>query len=116
MSGQAQDIPLADPVVIGLVAEGQRQNACIDQIGHMDAGKRFHDNGLDPQVQGSQRRVFAGAALSVVGAADNDALALLFAPGREVRVTAHEAVLRNGRDVGAKRQDLSARRHDVVGW
>ena len=45
--------------------------------------KDLHEHGLDAQIQRRQRRVFTGGALTVVGAADDDAAALRLAAGRE---------------------------------
>ena len=59
--------------------------------------------------------MLARGPLAVVVAADNDPALMLPGAGRELRVEVGEHVLADLRDIGAQRQDLGARRHDVIG-
>ena len=81
----------------------------------MDARKALHEHSLHTQVERHERRMLTRGALAVVLAAHHNARAILAAALREFLVAHAEAEVRQIGDVGAERQDLRARRHDVVG-
>src|SRR5439155_20117780 len=58
--------------------------------------------------------VLAGGALTVVVPRYDESAARLPGPRWERRIHVLEDVFREGRDVGTEREDLRARRHDVV--
>ena len=66
--------PWLKQVVISRILEDQRQDAEIDQIGLVDAGKALDDLGPDSQIAGGNGRMFTGRALAVILTADDDTI------------------------------------------
>ena len=46
-------------VVILFLNKGQRQNACVDQVGHVNTGKGLDDHRLDAKIEWGESRMFA---------------------------------------------------------
>ena len=81
----------------------------------MYAGKRLYYNSFHSEVKGSQSRVFSRRALTVVCAADYNALSETHCALRESVVAYGKAVFGYSGNVRAEREYLCACRHDVVG-
>ena len=47
----AQRIALADFIIIRFVCKNQRQNALVDEVAHVNAGKALRDDALDAKIQ-----------------------------------------------------------------
>ena len=102
MSERTISSPSASLLVVGGVGKGQRQNAGVDEVCRVDAGKALGDDRLDAEVEGRERRVLARRALPVVRAAHDHALAEL--PWRGAGNSGSQtlkAVLGDFRNVGA---------------
>ena len=100
--------------VIRRIFECQRHDTCVDQVCHVDSRETLGNDRSHTQIQRDQRRVLSGRPLPVVAAADDDAGSGCLRSFREGGVTNPEAELRQVWNIGTVRQDLGARRHDMV--
>ena len=108
-------IPKAYLVIIGLIFEGQRQDAGIDEVGPVDTGKALGDDGFDSQIERNESGMLTGRTLAIVLTTDNDALPSLSGALGELLVADGEAEVGQIGDVGTVGQDFGSCRHNVVG-
>lgn len=77
---------MSNLIVVGWVGECERQHALLLQVGLVDAGKRFHNDGTAAEMSGLQGGVLAGRTLAVVLVTDgHPSDALRFVVARNVR-------------------------------
>ena len=70
-AGEPDHVALRDPVVVGRVGEGQRQDAEIGQVLPVDAGEAPGQHHAQAEVARRERGVLAARALPVVVAGDD---------------------------------------------
>ena len=87
----------------------------IDQIALVDTRNALCDHGAHAQVHRVDGCVFAGRSLTIVLAADDDALSHLFCPCRKLRIVAVITVLAHKRNIRAHAGELGAGRGNIVG-
>src|SRR6185369_7120527 len=73
------------------------------------------ENRLQSQVHGSQSGVLAAGTLSVIVPSHHETAPRFFSAFGESGIDDVENELRNGGNVGTKRQDFGTRGHDMVG-
>ena len=81
----------------------------------MDAGKALRNDHLDAKVHRRNGRVFAARALSIVAAANDEALFHGLGPFGKVRIIPAVGVLGHGGHVGAHGGKLGTCRRNIVG-
>ena len=87
----------------------------IDQIALVDTRNALCDHGTYAQVHRVDGCVFAGRSLTIVLAADDDALSHLFCPCRKLRIVAVITVLAHKRNIRAHTGEFCAGRSNIVG-
>ncbi len=86
-AGDLHRVAHLQPVVVGQVLEGQRQDAEIYEVLPVDPGEALGQHDLQPEIARGERGVLAARALAVIQAADDGvAGALLAALLRPLRV------------------------------
>ena len=101
-----EDVAGADAVVVVGVAELEGDDAEVGEVLPVDAGERLGDDDAQSEVARGDGGVFAGGALPVVVAADDDVaagVALVAGALRVGVVDAGEGEVGEGGDVGAQR-------------
>ena len=71
----ADRVAFRNLVVVGLVRESEGDDAEVDEVCGVDSFDRHCDEDLDSEVHRADRGVFAGGALTVAVASDDDAVA-----------------------------------------
>ena len=87
----------------------------VYKVSFMDTGNTLRDNSFYAEIHRVDCRMFTGGTLSIVLAANDDALTHGFRPGRELRIIAVVAVLGHQRNIGAHAGELRTGRGDVIG-
>jgi hypothetical protein len=79
-AGDAEHVVPVDPIVVGGIREGQRQDAEVDQVLPVDPREALGDHHAQGEIARRQRGVLAARALAVVLAADQRVAALVAHP------------------------------------
>jgi len=84
--GDSEPVSLLNPVKLIRVYKYQREDTEINQVGTMDAGIRFCQDGLDPEVHGDQSSMLATGALTIIFPGHHKPPTQLLRPFGEFRI------------------------------